>query len=454
MNSALRSRLRRLLASDLLWGVAVGLPVAAFFTVRGPILTADTGSYMEFSIFRDPLAPLFYGILRAALGPAAIPAAVFLQVAFTFLATARAARAFAQTFDLPPLEMRLLHLVVFVPSLRFAPEIGSVALAFIFCILWLADALRFLNEPQQPRHLAGMLLWQTLALLTRSQAMVLVPFSLILSLTSGNHRRRLLQVLGVAASVAGAILLENVYQWEANGVFSPVRSSGVQLLTTVAYVMKEEDLASVPPGEERSFAEAVYRQAQKQGLLAWQNPPHGIPQSQHFGMAYNQLCWGIMVPQFSETVLHRPTRGGMENLLHEMNPAEWRRLDECTTRVALHLLRANFGRYVSHVARCTYEMQKFFLILVCVLLGVGANLLRTARGLGGGLLLITGAWCANTLAVTLVEYPLTKYTYYFDIPVCAAATAIFLAFQRLVPLGRREERSAPPDQKPEAVGEP
>ncbi|HJT78386.1 MAG TPA: hypothetical protein VJ739_14380, partial [Gemmataceae bacterium] len=80
---------RRVLRSDALWAALVGIPVAALLTARGPLLTADTNSYLGYSIFRDPLTPLFLGALRAAAGAGFLRAAVFLQVALTFWATSQ-----------------------------------------------------------------------------------------------------------------------------------------------------------------------------------------------------------------------------------------------------------------------------------------------------------------------------------------------------------------------------
>ncbi len=437
----MRKLYRSLVASDILWGLAVGLPVAAAMTARGPVLTADTPSYLEYSVFRDPLTPLYLGLLRLAASGASLHVAVFLQVAFTFWATGRLARSLAEVFGLPLGGSRLLHLIALLPSLRFAPEIGSVSLAFPLCTAWTADAIRVVASPQHRQGVLCLLVWQCLALLARSQAIVLVPFSLLLCALAGRGWERAIQVFGVIAAVSAAMLLQAVYHWAANGAFGPVRSTGVQLLTSVAYVLQEEDLGHVRPGEDRRFIEAVYRKAHEDGLLASQNAPNTMPTNHHFGMAYNALCWKVIAPQYAEVVLHRPIAGGMDGALRQMSPAEWRGFDSCTRRVALDLLRCSYRRYLANVGRCIFEIQKFYLLIVIVVLGVGLSLLRADRKVGGSLVLISSLWCVNTVSVALVEYPMTKYTYYFDVPLCAATAAICLAFRyaRVYPSASQDE---------------
>ncbi|HJT79239.1 MAG TPA: hypothetical protein VJ739_18730, partial [Gemmataceae bacterium] len=295
--------------------------------------------------------------------------------------------------------------------------------------LWTAEAIQILTRPPDGRRFLLLLAWQALALLARTQAVVLVPFSLLLGALVGSRQRRALQVAGVVAGVAAVGLAQGAYHWAANGTFGPVRSSGIQLLTSVAYVLREGDVSRVPPGEDRRFVEGLYRRLHEGHLLAWQNAPSGIPRSHHFGKVYNEICWNAVGPQYAEVFLHRPVSGGVDGMLRQMSPDEWRQLDAGTRRIALELLPAAGGRYAENVVRCVYETQKLNLLIVAVMLGVGASLLTTSRGVGGSLLLLAGAWCANTLLVAMVEYPMSKYTFYFDVPVCVAVAAALLALR-------------------------
>lgn len=91
-----RAALRWVIASGAFWYLAVGLPIAVAVTASGPFPIGDTTSYLDYSIFRNSLTPLFLGALRATTGAAFLYVATFLQVAFTFWATARLARALAR----------------------------------------------------------------------------------------------------------------------------------------------------------------------------------------------------------------------------------------------------------------------------------------------------------------------------------------------------------------------
>jgi len=78
-----------------------------------------------------------------------------------------------------------------------------------------------------------------------------------------------------------------------------------------------------------------------------------------------------------------------------------------------------------------YETQKFYLFIVLFQLGLGVTMLRGGAQ-GTTLLLVSLLWCANVVAVAGLEYPMSKYTYYFDVPVACVLFAVLLSWRARV----------------------
>jgi hypothetical protein len=106
-------------------------------------------------------------------------------------------------------------------------------------------------------------------------------------------------------------------------------------------------------------------------------------------------------------------------------------MDSLTTEVALQLLRCGHLRYVRNVLGTVYETQKFYLLIVLFQLGLGAAMLRSGAQ-GTTLVLVSLLWCANVVAVAGLEYPMTKYTYYFDVPIVCTLFAVLLSWRSRV----------------------
>jgi hypothetical protein len=416
------------LGGDRVWTVGLAVTAGVALGVLGPVSTADTASYVQLSLLRDPLSPLLLRVLQTLGGRGRLYAWVVLHTVLAVGATDCLARSFGLVLELKPTARHVLHLVALAPVLRFARELGSVSTALPLCLLWLATALVAIARRGERPPLRLLFLWQALGFLARTQLLLLAPFGLMVGVCTSERRLRWRAVAGWSLSLGLMVTAQGLYHAAASGVFGGVRSAGMQLLTTVVFVSGERDLVHVEAGTPRAFVTAVHRRVAELGLLASQTPV-GVPRNHHFSRAYNDICWGAVLGQYARVVLGRDCRvGGIERLC-EMTPDQWRDFDTFTMRVAWQVLPAVAGRFAGNILLCAYEMQKFYLLAVLILLGVGLSLTTKDPHVGWPLVLVTCLWAANLVLVSAVEYPMTKYTVYFDVPVICALAATLLSWR-------------------------
>jgi hypothetical protein len=427
VNSVLRRALTDGFRNDLVWSIVVVLASVAVLLLIGPIVTADTPTYVEFSLFRNALTPTILWLTRSVGGAWSFQLFVALGAISTAIAAGRFSASLAVVYGLDLVGRRLLHVLVLLPALRFAAEIGSVATAFPLCLFWLADAVLLLRQPGAPQLLNRVCIWQVLAQLARPQMLVLAPFTIFGAMRVGLHRRSARPVLLCACWLLVGAASERGYQLVVNRVPVSARSLGIQLLTTVAYGMEAGDLSCLTPGTSREFASLLYERLHAERLLR-ELRPDGVPASHQFELVYNRICWGAVVPLYgrSELGMTLPESSALAPRL--LPPEAWSRMDSLTTGVALQLLRCGHLRYVRQVLGTVYETQKFYLVIVLFQLGLGAALLRSGAP-GTALVLVSLLWCANVVAVAGIEYPMTKYTYYFDVPAACTLFAVLLSWR-------------------------
>lgn len=428
------SMLRRALAdwfrSDLGWSLVIMATSVVALLLVGPIVTADTPTYVQFSLFRSALTSTILWLTRSVGGAWSFQLFVAASALLTAIAAGRLSASLALVYGLDLVGRRLLHLLVLLPALRFAAEIGSVAMAFPLCLFWLADALLLLREPGASRLFSRVCVWQVLAQLARPQMLVLAPFTIFGAVRAGFHRRTIRPLLLCACWLFVGAACERGYQVVVNRLPVSARSLGIQLLTTVAYGMRAEDLSCLAPGTSREFASLLYERLHAERLLR-DLRPDGVPASHQFELVYTRICWGAVVPLYGSSELGMNVSESSALAPRQLPPEAWSRMDSLTTGVALQLLRCGHLRYLRNVLGTVYETQKFYLFIVLFQLGLGVTMLRGGAQ-GTTLLLVSLLWCANVVAVAGLEYPMSKYTYYFDVPVACVLFAVLLSWRARV----------------------
>lgn len=411
--------------------VAFGAVVAA---VVGPIHQGDTRSYLVGTPMRPPLLPLLLGAARA-FGPVREHAVVFVQAALGLLGCIALAREIRQTYGGGATTFGVAIAALLLPLLQYCSHLMSEALSYAFVCLTIAAGLAMLRGADLVTSFARFIASLTLLLLVRAQFLYLLPavpllLSWLLFRTRGARSRWYL----TATVLIGAGILcgtQALYSVSRSGGVHRISATGIQLLTVVAFNSTPADLASVSDPLERAYARAVLEEM-RGNRLGYADRPFGVVRQMHFAVAYNLLCWNIVVGQF-DRLYGSPTpalaqRGHMQD-----RPRDWVTMERVTTTVSAQLLRSAWPRFVRHVVECVYQIHKYYLFVV-----VGALVLpgvQFARGRGtppaSALGIVALLWLVNVGVVAAVEYPMTRYTFYFDSPLLAVVLVLVVsALQR------------------------
>jgi hypothetical protein len=388
---------------------------------RAPSMVHDSSTYLEHSPFREMLVPLVYGGLRLLFHGAALRAAVALQTIGGALASAVLARAFCDAFSVESRWRWPVGWLLFFPQLLYAPTLSSESISYTLFAMAAAAALRCVGGHGGARAPIAACAWASAALCARQQFVVLLPFAVAgIAAVLAARRTPLPRRLAVAAACIAVLLAGRVAQRAYNhartGAWAGMKTTGFQWLTVVVFNATRADVAALPTDEERAYAGAVLDRLEAEHLLASQLR-EGIPRTHAFNAAYNEICWHVLLGVYRDRYLPGTTREQL--LAADVPPTAWNQFDAFTRRLAAHLLRHGWKRYLAHVAGSVWELFKFYAVAVGAMLLAGlASARRAPRA--RVLVFVAALWWANVLAVALVEYPMTRYTFYGDALVVAA----------------------------------
>jgi hypothetical protein len=400
----------------------------AFFAfVLGPTRTPDSLSYLTGSAIRPPLVPAMLGLLRLLLGAGQQRAFVFIQATLGFFACLILANEIKRFFRAGRAAFWVILAPLVVPQFQYASHVMSESLAYGFCCLALASLLVMLRSADPLRPFALLVGAVVLLVLTRTQFTYVVPLLLLATVPVIAKKRDARSIAAVAGTLLGAAILlygtQAAYSVAKTGHVHRVSATGIQLLTVVMFNTVPGDLSAISDPQDRAYATSILDEVQEKKLGNADRRGGAVRQTQ-FANAYNAICWEIIARQFdSRFGESRPS------IRSEDMPRDWPKLDRITTRIAIQLLGRSWSRVARHVVECLYQIHKYFAFVVIGVLALGVSLLRKrdTRLIGLVLAIVSTLWTVNALVVALVEFPMTRYTFYFDSPVLALVLAAVAA---------------------------
>jgi|GEM_PF-2088039 len=287
----------------------LNMAVFAILAAVAPVLSPDSGGYMEGSIFRAPGYPLFLSLCRLVSGGAYLRVAVVLQTAIAMLGVVWLAVELKRCFRMPVLVFLPVYLALLWPLMPMkggfiGAQIMTEALSYGLMLGGVAGFVRYVFS-RDIRWFAVFSLFAAGAMLVRPQ-FIFMPIAGALVAAAGflherNIRKAVLPVLLSVSAVCGAISAERGYHLVRHGVFRA--SPGVGLVSAMNGLFLSDDATASffsEPGQKALF-EQCYAKVKAAGMRSADFKGKGITAyAQFYGDAADPVIWDIVSPSLDD----------------------------------------------------------------------------------------------------------------------------------------------------------
>ncbi len=377
-----------------------------------PVLTPDTGSYLEGHFFREPGYPFLIQMCLTLAGPGYAHLLVVLQQLAGVLCAYALCSFLRQRFELPYWLFCLCLLVCLVPYLsEYTGKIGNtiqsegatyplflLALRFLFVSLADADTKAFV----------AYIYVLTLLLLLRSQFLIFLPVSIFCIgyfAFAGNLKK---QAAGLFVLLISAFILSNVIikanNYVSYGIFASPPTTFQQTLVAPLYLSKASDAQLFEKSDQRKLFQQVYSKIQQRKLGNDFFSPAVSRHVYHFTQCYNGISWQILYTQ------------ALSNYMSDHPQASTfvaaRALDQTFKEMTITLLRGNFLRWFVFLIQNIKNGAQDLPLLAALCLIVCIGFIRKPQGFPTFALVIVLLHVTNIVAVALVEPTMDRYTFY------------------------------------------
>lgn len=407
-------------------GVAAAMLLfAASAAIVGPILTADTTSYLAHTNVRPPAYPLFLDAVRLVFRGHALRAAVFAQLLFSGISCVRFGRRLGSFIGAGGWLVAIVQAVLFSVMLKFGRTISTEALSYGAFLVFLDKSVDCFQSRSIRNLLVGAA-FLALLIFLRGQFLFILPVVLCsLLMTAMVEPREAWRLLLVAMALLVVLAaVPRIYGLACSGSPRSTSATGVQLLTVVLYVAVPADGEALADRDERRYFDALIARASAGSMLSVQRKA-GMPVIHHFSQYYNDLCFGLIVPEYAKEFLGLSLAPTVAATTGRMSSDAWANMDAFQLKMAVHLLRRAARRYAVHVVGTILELYKTYVIVVLGMMLAG--LLDRARPIGKLMVGIGLLWIANVVLVTMVEIPMGRYTFYVDTVIGATVLMLLCA---------------------------
>lgn len=285
----------------------------AFFTwLDGAVICVDSPSYMDMSLSREPVYPLFLAFFRFLFGNGEryLYAAVIAQGVLSAAAAWSLAGFLTKEFNRNRLDNLVLVSLPLLVSLlcRFAAKRsvmysnsilseGICIPLFLLFARWLLDYC--FHKGKKALVLAAAL--SVLMTAARKQMLITVLLLVLAIVFTELHKKKVLYTLGKAAFFGAAVLLlvsgiDRGYNYVLRGEGVGHSSDDRFLLTVVFYEAEREDAEKLSGPETRELFLKIYDTCEEQGFLGHSAGKGWFSRVDHFTNHYDNIQIDTMWP--------------------------------------------------------------------------------------------------------------------------------------------------------------
>lgn len=235
------------------------------FAFSRPIETfPDSQGYLNMSIYRSPVYPIFLSIVKLISGAFFNSITLVVQIGFSLFAIHYFVKKLKEHISIHPIWFLLLTIILLIPcfySQSITNRFLSEALAFPLYLLVLSHfCISFIQENR--KYLMYGLLFLFVLMLTRGQFIFLVPIALLILLYISLKKKELKKnswlFLFVLLFPFLVSLCDKTYHSIKHDAFVSTPWSGIHLLSSAMYVSDKEDVSLFSSEKERIFFSTIY----------------------------------------------------------------------------------------------------------------------------------------------------------------------------------------------------
>ncbi len=244
-----------------------------FLVLLKPIeLLKDSSGYLEMSLIRSPLYPIFINAIQNIFGDYFLTAAVCIQFLLLAIAVFFLISNFRKIFSLPSFWYLFLALLLLSPALyevNVSSRILSEAIAYPLYLIVFCLFIQSFSETKI-RPLLVSLPYLLLLLLTRGQFIYLAVVGFLLTLYILWKQKDAIRQSWILVTFILLPLIANftdkTYHYVVHQHFVTTPWTGIHLITPALFVANESDVSVFSSKEEKSFFTDIYRQLEEKGL--------------------------------------------------------------------------------------------------------------------------------------------------------------------------------------------
>lgn len=391
--------------------------MALLFLCAGmqPILTPDTGSYLEGHFFREPGYPFVVQVALALAGTTYAQVLVILQQLAGVVSSYFLCAFLRRRFELPYWLFALCMVVCLVPYLSVhTGKIGNTIqsegltyplflIAFRFLFASLADL--------DTKAFAAYIYVLTLLLLTRMQFMIFLPASLFCIGYFAFAASQKKQAAGLLLLLLSSFVISNVIikanNYVSYGIFASPPTTYQQALVAPLYLAKKSDAALFDNQQQRKLFLQVFEKIQKRKAHTNFYSPATSRRVFHFNSCYNIISWQILYPLALEDYTHR--HPGASTFTAAIA------LDTMFKKMTIKLIRANFKQWFLLLVQNIKNGVQSLPLLALLFLIVCIAFFRRPQGFPTIAFVILLVHITNLFGISLVEPTLNRYTFYTNV---------------------------------------
>ena len=302
-----------------------------FFFLDGVSIAADSASYINMSISREPVYPLFLAFLHILFGESFyLNAAVLIQCILAAFAAYWTTTQIQRLFDLNRIftagilaiqfGVTLLNRFVALRSISYQNSIQTEGIAISLYTIWAVFLIRYVCE-RRKRDLIPIFGIAILLICTRKQMLMMLPVIVIvlfcMHCLPKIHLKKLFIILLSAVLAFGAtVMISKVYNLVYRGSFVGYTDSSNTFFTNMLYAADAEDKDLIQDQDLRILYEEIYRTLNNE-KLNYKYAPEGLLNLEtHYSECYDLIAITTVQPMIKEyireTGIEDDTRVSME----------------------------------------------------------------------------------------------------------------------------------------------
>jgi len=395
--------------------VAVTVSLFYFLYSKGFILKDDSYGYINNSIYRTPLYPLFIDIFEKYTGAGYLKYVCIGQIALGFFSALILCHTLIKIFGFSNWAFHAIYIAALLPFLgpgSIANAIMSECLAYSMFLIAASYLIKSVYEPAVANFFL-LAVFSALAALTRPQFIfmyaLLVFFIIFIFLNIRDAKKTAYFVFILVLAVAGANFFQRAYNYHFHGQFSGIPFTGIQAITPAIYLTDSSEISLFTDTKEIEFLASVYEKTDREKLsVGYNNPPNFIEYATHYSVCYNEIAWRTVHGIYRDKYCKKT----------EMTPEEMVEFNSFTSSLAARILK---DRYKQFARLFTANILKgiggyFYLALLLFVLGYSLLAFNSyGSKLAGAVFFATLCNFLNYFLIALVEPVMLRYSFYTDV---------------------------------------